>query len=79
MFKKLFNVDKMVEQEKQRLLEAQQRVEKREQELKDLQQQVLDRENTLLGSQQEVNQFLESFSAEVCAVCLYHTLKKFLC
>ena len=36
MFKKLFNVDKMVEQEKQQLLEAQQRVEKREQELKDL-------------------------------------------
>jgi hypothetical protein len=59
MFKKLFNVDKMVEQEKQQLLEAQQRVEKREQELKNLQQQVLDRENTLLGSQQEVNQLHE--------------------
>lgn len=56
MFKKLFNVDKMVEKEKQRLLETQQRVEKREQELKDLQRQVLDRENALLGSQQEVNQ-----------------------
>lgn len=59
MFKKLFNVDKMVEQEKQQLLEAQQRVEKREQELEDLQQQVLDRENALLGSQQEVNQLHE--------------------
>ena len=59
MFKKLFNVDKMVEQEKQQLLEAQQRVEKREQELKDLQQQVLNRENALLGSQQEVNQLHE--------------------
>ena len=59
MFKKLFNVDKMVEQEKQQLLEAQQRVEKREQELKDLQQQVLNRENALLGTQQEVNQLHE--------------------
>lgn len=59
MFKKLFNVDKMVEQEKQQLLEAQQRVEKREQELKDLQQQVLNRENALLGSQQEVNKLHE--------------------
>lgn len=59
MFKKLFNVDKMVEQEKQQLLEAQQRVEKREQELKVLKQQVLDRENTLLDSQQEVNQLHE--------------------
>ena len=59
MFKKLFNVDKMVEQEKQQLLEAQQRVEKREQELKDLQQQVLNRENALLNSQQEVNQLHE--------------------
>lgn len=59
MLKKLFNVDKMVEQEKQQLLEAQQRVEKREQELKDLQQQVLNRENALLGSQQEVNKLHE--------------------
>lgn len=59
MFKKLFNVDKMVEQEKQQLLEAQQRVEKREQELKDLQQQILNRENALLGSQQEVNKLHE--------------------
>lgn len=59
MFKKLFNVDKMVEQEKQQLLEAQQRIEKREQELKDLQQQVLTRENALLSSQQEVNQLHE--------------------
>ena len=59
MLKKIFNVDKMVEQEKQQLLEAQQRVEKREQELKDLQQQVLNRENVLLGTQQEVNQLHE--------------------
>lgn len=59
MLKKLFNVDKMVEQEKQQLLEAQQRVEKREQELKDLQQQVLNRENALLDSQQEVNKLHE--------------------
>ena len=59
MLKKIFNVDKMVEQEKQQLLEAQQRVEKREQELKDLQQQVLNRENALLGTQQEVNQLHE--------------------
>lgn len=59
MFKKLFNVDKMVEKEKQQLLETQQRVEKREQELKDLQQQVLNRENALLGSQQEVNKLHE--------------------
>ena len=59
MLKKIFNVDKMVEQEKQQLLEAQQRVEKREQELKDLQQQVLNRENALLNSQQEVNQLHE--------------------
>lgn len=59
MFKKLFNVDKMVEQEKQRLLESQERVNKREQELKDLQEQILNRENTLIASQQEVNQLHE--------------------
>lgn len=56
MLKKLFGVDKMVEQEKQRLNETQQRVEQREQELKDLKQQILDQENTLLSSQQEVDQ-----------------------
>lgn len=59
MLKKIFGIDKMVEQEKQFYVDARQRMEQRERELQDLKQQVLNQENTLLTSQQEVDRLHE--------------------